>query len=205
MWLPPQWTGLKTVYLDFLSSFLILTLAGLDLSGVDGGVCVGEADPGNHRTSGDPSAAEGRVQGDGAEGSGVAQVEEFGRNTQVLHKFMVEMSKGGAVPATGPRRNCTCVKPRVPVSFLWEVRAEGAWSAWWCGNLWASVSGWPGVSGCVELGVAGLREAAKNRGSRKEASLQPWEGGRVGLTSPVVILVRAAFLLSQYSLEGSPG
>lgn len=61
-------------------------------------------------------------------------------------------------------------------AFLWEVRAEGVWSAWWRGSLWAPVSGWPGVSGCVQWGVAGPHEAGENCGSQGEVSFQLQEG-----------------------------
>lgn len=98
------------------------------------------------------------------------RVKVFGGDAQVLPRLWVGMRRGGAVTAAGLPRDGTCVKPRVPVSFLWEVRAEGVWSAWRCGNLWASVSGWPGVSGCVELGVAGILKAGENRGSRGAAA-----------------------------------
>lgn len=56
MWLLPQWARLKTVYLDFLFSFEIPTLAGLERAGEC--VCVGQEDPGNHLTQGDLLPAE---------------------------------------------------------------------------------------------------------------------------------------------------
>lgn len=46
MWLLPQWARLKTVYLDFLFSFEIPTLAGLEWAGE----CV--CRPGNRLTWG---------------------------------------------------------------------------------------------------------------------------------------------------------
>lgn len=78
---------------------------------------------------------------------------------------VAERSRGGA--ARGPHVcGAACVR-----SCLWEVRAEGVWSCW-CRNLWAPVSGWPGVSGCEEQGVAGLHGAGENSGSRGGGAFQ---------------------------------
>lgn len=59
-------------------------------------------------------AAEGGFRGGDVEGSGVATFT--GRSTPILSRIMVEMGRGGAVPATGLPGVCTCVEPRVPVS-----------------------------------------------------------------------------------------
>lgn len=96
------------------SSFLIPTLAARDLSAGWGSGCAGEEDAGNHPPCGVLLAAEGGFRGGDVEGSGVATFT--GRSTPILSRIMVEMGRGGAVPATGLPGVCTCAEPRVPVS-----------------------------------------------------------------------------------------
>ena len=71
----------------------------------------------------------------------------------------------GCSPGRAARELHVCVAACAR-SFLWEVRAEGVWSAWRCGNSWAPVSGWPGVSGCEEQGaLLGSREQERTVGA----------------------------------------
>lgn len=121
-----------------------------------------------------PWANEGRAQGGDGEGSGEAPGEECPRAPK---------DGGGEGQGWGPSRRraarrwhvceAACARKR---AFLWEVRAEGVWSAWQRGSLWAPMSGRPGVSGCVPWGVAGLHEAGGNSGPKGEMAFQLWEG-----------------------------
>lgn len=100
------------------------------------------------------------------------------RNAQGLRRMAVERGRAGALPSAGLPRGwhvceAACARKR---AFLWEVRAEGVWSAWQRGSLWAPMSGRPGVSGCVPWGVAGLHEAGGNSGPKGEVAFQLWEG-----------------------------
>lgn len=51
------------------------------------------------------------------------QVRVFGRNAQVPHRIVVEISRRGAVTARGLPRDYTCARPRVPISV--SVGSEG--------------------------------------------------------------------------------
>lgn len=49
-------------------------------------------------------------------------------------------------------------------------------SGWWRGNLWALVSGWPGVSECVGWGFAAGGESRAQWG-REPLDWAGWKGG----------------------------